>query len=547
MPVYELLTTGRVLAAGQPKPAGAQVFATIDTRDVRAVTGGVPDPEAEGSGGGGGTTPGTGTGTTPDPDTGGSGGVPGDDVTGLELLTENERQPGAGNSTWTAHTGTTLTATSAGWLLQNPDGKPRMNTTREPFPVPAGEVTVVASAADGEKLTVGIDWFSSGPTYISSTIGTMAAGKVVAQRPAGATLGKPFVQGITTPTTVTGVSMKVDENAAVEPPPPTGGSSTGGGTGTPGTLAAGGSVYSHYDDVYGNTIYADKLPPQPPYAKPSDKFWAGREIKRQATSGYSPTVNIKDYSVPVWVVDSSDPAYPETTVRHRNRRGFGSVDRWGNDIRNYLKIPMKGNERSAGGTDGSIAFYDVATGRLWEMWQYEHGDKSCEWMGYIAHMPSNIGQMEVGSCVAAAVPGTALQLGIDEMLAGQVNHAVGLELPKPGGNWQDYSWPARQSDGLNGNTAREGQFLQLDPSFDTNTLRNNFQRIVGKAMQEYGAMVLDKSGCVAARGESPVAWQARTGQGDPWPGIFGGEANWSVWNGFPWDRLIALPKDYRRP
>jgi hypothetical protein len=57
----------------------------------------------------------------------------------------------------------------------------------------------------------------------------------------------------------------------------------------------------------------------------------------------------------------------------------------------------------------------------------------------------------------------------------------------------------------------EGARIQLDPSFDVNTLKDRTARIVAKALQEYGAYVVDYAGNrgkIYAEYEGTANWSA---------------------------------------
>ena len=71
-------------------------------------------------------------------------------------------------------------------------------------------------------------------------------------------------------------------------------------------------------------------------------------------------------------------------------------------------------------------------------------------------------------------------------------------------------------------------------------------KTIAKAAQKYGFVVWDKAGAISIRAQNAVSYTAQ-GQGDPYPSLYGGRAEYSVLDGFPWDRLQFLPKDYGRP
>jgi hypothetical protein len=195
-----------------------------------------------------------------------------------------------------------------------------------------------------------------------------------------------------------------------------------------------------------------------------------------------------------------------------------------------------------------MAILNVDTGELWEFWQMNVSARTYSWMGYTHNVyDTRRGVHDIGSVAASALQTAAVQIGIDEALAGVCNHVIGLELirPKVG-----ISWPADQYDGwgTGASDVEEGTRLILDPTFDPQSLPTKYLRMVATTVQKYGFIVTDKSGLVAVRGEAADEWMQRHNTStNPWTGILEGVPWWDSLTRFPWDRLIALPKDYGKP
>lgn len=211
----------------------------------------------------------------------------------------------------------------------------------------------------------------------------------------------------------------------------------------------------------------------------------------------------------------------------------------------FVDVPVPADARPAAGTDGELTVYDPAADKVWEFWQMRRassgGWEAC-WGGRIDDVsttdgvfPGSYGVSASGLLVASGV------VSIAEAKRGRIEHAVGLgvldaaRLP---------ALPATRADGtLTEPTAvREGQRLRLDPSIDVSTLGlTPFGQMVAKAAQEYGFVVVERSGAVGIGTESGASEKARTGI-DPWDHLLGGPA-YAALQGFPWDRVQALAYD----
>jgi hypothetical protein len=71
-------------------------------------------------------------------------------------------------------------------------------------------------------------------------------------------------------------------------------------------------------------------------------------------------------------------------------------------------------------------------------------------------------------------------------------------------------------------------------------------RTIARAAQKYGFVVWDKAGAISLRVQNPKSYTA-LGQADPYAALFNGTPNYALLDGFPWDRLQFLPKDYGKP
>ena len=138
----------------------------------------------------------------------------------------------------------------------------------------------------------------------------------------------------------------------------------------------------------------------------------------------------------------------------------------------------------------------------------------------------------------------------EELTRGEIRHAIGISLVETEAS-SVISWPAKRSDGKNPalapNRIPEGLRFRLDPTVNVDALAMTYAgKIIAKAAQKYGFVVWDKAGAISIRSQNPRSYTA-LGQADPYPALFGGKPSYAVLNGFPWERLQFMPKDYGKP
>ncbi len=216
--------------------------------------------------------------------------------------------------------------------------------------------------------------------------------------------------------------------------------------------------------------------------------------------------------------------------------------------RHFVSVPVPPDALPATGTDSMMSIYDPAADKLWEFWQMRRsaagGWQAC-WGGRVdrvsknqGHFPGNFGTSASGVVLAGGM------ITIDEATAGEINHAMALGVVESR-VWPTFSWPAQRTDGgsRDPNMVMHGQRLRLDPSLSLDRYDlTPIGRMVAKAAQRYGFLVVDRSGAVAVGTESGKPTKQRTGV-NPWDGLLVGPAYQAMKN-FPWDKLQALPPSY---
>ena len=289
--------------------------------------------------------------------------------------------------------------------------------------------------------------------------------------------------------------------------------------------------------VSGNTPLPSSTPTDPHSAQ-----WVA-SIQRQISTYYGHVaLNTWQFSAPVYTA----PAGAATTaIKFLNCQNKTWVDP--NFLTQVSAVPIPSNAVASSGTDQEMIVWQPSTDQVWELWEAEHhadGWYAC-WGGRIQNASQSKGVFDGHYGVAA----TSLSLlgglvKVDEVRQGHIDHAISMSLVEA--RKLVYSWPAQRSDGSidDPNAIAEGQRFRLDPTLNVDTMNiSSYAKLVAHAMQTYGVVVSDKSGAVALYGEGPQSFQA-VGQPDPWPGIYGGQLESHVMDGFPWSRMQALPFDY---
>jgi hypothetical protein len=93
----------------------------------------------------------------------------------------------------------------------------------------------------------------------------------------------------------------------------------------------------------------------------------------------------------------------------------------------------------------------------------------------------------------------------EEFRRGEIDHALALTVPRTRADF--IACPATHTDGKtrDRDALPEGARLQLDPTFDVESQRwPEWKKIVARALQRYGAYVVDTGGSIAIRGIADI-------------------------------------------
>ncbi|WP_157754748.1 carbohydrate-binding domain-containing protein [Nigerium massiliense] len=261
------------------------------------------------------------------------------------------------------------------------------------------------------------------------------------------------------------------------------------------------------------------------------------------------TINTSGYAPPVYRVNASTP---RVKVRNNQCTGPNGDPAWLERMwaPQFDSVPIPAEAKAASGADQEIVIWSPSTNEVWEMWRFESNSGAYQacWGGKFSATNTSNGVHPYPFGVTAS--GLSLLGGtvrVAELRAGRINHAVaiGVNRPRKG----VHSWPANRDDGTwdSVDAIPEGQRFRLDPSVDVQSLNlSPIGMIIARAAQEYGFVVRDNTtGPVVVYAEDADPY-VRAGKGNPYTEMFGSQQH--LWmNGFPWDRLQALPMDYGKP
>lgn len=252
------------------------------------------------------------------------------------------------------------------------------------------------------------------------------------------------------------------------------------------------------------------------------------EVGREAVGHTGPWINTNKYSVSVYTVGAE--------VRAVHVALDVAVSGLQHD---FDSVPIPANAHPAAGGDGTLVIYQPSTDTLWEFWlaRLEADGWHARWGGEMDHVSTNPGYFP-GSYGAS---GTSLALlgglmTIHELESQQIHHALALGIPNTAAGAP--TWPAQRSDGTTKGSGAipEGTHFRIDPSLDLSKLHlSPLALAMARAVQRYGMVVRDTSGCVAFYAEDPT-----TSPGDPYARVFGGQYPNDLLQGFPWKDLQVV-------
>ncbi|MFC9427802.1 helix-turn-helix domain-containing protein [Streptomyces sp. NPDC056987] len=179
----------------------------------------------------------------------------------------------------------------------------------------------------------------------------------------------------------------------------------------------------------------------------------------------------------VYRATSSTPTYEVTPRKH--------VGQWGPNPFEGVGFPWDASWK-APPPERQWTVVVTADGRSVECWRTEvrDGRPSCEWGAVSDARGSSVA--DKGQATGSGLSRLAGLITREDWKAGRIDHALSFGTPD---NNDQFVFPAVESDGPGQGRWSEGQFIWLDRAYDidADTSLKPYERMVAKALQEYGA------------------------------------------------------------
>lgn len=195
--------------------------------------------------------------------------------------------------------------------------------------------------------------------------------------------------------------------------------------------------------------------------------------------------NLYAYGVPIYTATASTPRY---------RVVCDQEGAWGACPLTRQLMPIPTGARPSAGTDGAMVVIDPATGTVGEYWRARKVGST--WQAGWGAVNTLSGSGWGGASTGAGASRLGGVVRVDEIAAGVINHALVVQTDNACAG--RYRAPALKTDGesVRSDCIPEGARLQLDPTINLGAIKGLTpgERAVARALQVYGAYVIDKAG-----------------------------------------------------
>ena len=241
------------------------------------------------------------------------------------------------------------------------------------------------------------------------------------------------------------------------------------------------------------------------------------DLARGSAAGPGLHVNLNAWTIPVYSANKDTPRVPfgrrmATDVQGRWFRAnsapflFPGHPEGHNEAFSSAPVPMPAEAEPDAQVDAHLAIVSPEENRVWEMWaarRRTNGEwECCAGMSYPLDGSGVFDPSEFairngesihlyGPTRAAGVPAIAGLIRQDEILAGHITHKLAFAC-KASGLLSHYFPPTTWTDGGVPHGLPAGLVVRLDPGLDLAAFDlSPAARVVAKALQEYGAVLVD--------------------------------------------------------
>lgn len=240
-------------------------------------------------------------------------------------------------------------------------------------------------------------------------------------------------------------------------------------------------------------------------------------------------------SMPVFTVPASQPLVPVTP-----KAGCGTS--FATQIGGAVPIPPGAYTTDANyQNDSSIIISQPSTKSVWELWQGRNngnGTWSACWGGELSSATTNGIFTWPYGLSASGVSYYGTMITEADVASGSIRHTLAMSVPL----CNSWVYPAVRGDcATDAGHFSEGTIVKLPASVAMPSGMTPLAQMTFKALQTYGAVVVDYAGANAIQGETTADWafSGHTGT-DPITTASLGWPRYAVFNGMPWSSLEVV-------
>jgi len=235
--------------------------------------------------------------------------------------------------------------------------------------------------------------------------------------------------------------------------------------------------------------------------------------------------------IPIFTLPSNQPVVPVALTR----ACYGSfLSTLGGGV------PIPPGAYNTNSSDDDLIVSQPSTGKAWELWRATeaNGRWSACWGGSLNTVRSTGVFSAPYGLSATGISYLATTVTEADVASGAIAHAIAMQIV----NCHSYVAPANRGDCTGATGAPpEGTWFRMPANTPMPPGLTPFAQMVFRALQNYGAVVVDKAGAVMVQAENSNDWafEGHTGT-DPITTSFAGHPQYSVLNGMPWSHLQVI-------
>jgi len=205
------------------------------------------------------------------------------------------------------------------------------------------------------------------------------------------------------------------------------------------------------------------------------------------------------------------------------------------------EIPIPSYVSLPGTSDNPLVIYQPSTRLDWELWRATNngnGTYSACWGGRIKLATSDGVFRRFYGLSATGISYLATTVTEEDVASGSIDHAIALLIP----NCNSWVYPANRGDcGSKPGQPSEGQWFRFPADLPMPSGLAPFAQMIFKAIQDYGAVVVDYAGAVVIEAEQTSDWAAEGHTGvDPITASWDHLPEYRVIANLPWSSLQAV-------